>query len=186
MGLQQTISRTDQATHISPLIEIFARLFEQNENTQLQMGAEEPFYQAATDGHPAIIYFREDFFSSALHEIAHWSIAGLARRQQDDFGYWYQADGRSKQQQIEFERVEVKPQAIEWLLSLASNHTFHFSADNLAQNNEASVGFKQAVFTQANHYLNNGLPPRAQRLYEQLNAHFRPAKRLESPCLESV
>ncbi|MDQ7050263.1 MAG: elongation factor P hydroxylase [Enterobacterales bacterium] len=168
------------------LIEIFAHLFEQTENTQLQMGAEEPFYQAATDGRPAVIYFREDFFSSALHEIAHWTIAGLERRQQDDFGYWYEADGRTKAQQIEFERVEVKPQAIEWLLSLASNQTFHFSADNLAQNNKASDSFKQAVFNQADYYFTKGLPPHAQQLYEQLNAHFRAGKRQESPCLELV
>jgi len=186
MGLQRTTSDTDRATRILQLIEIFAHLFEQSENTQLQMGAEEPFYQVATEGQPAIIYFREDFFSSALHEIAHWTIAGPDRRLQDDFGYWYQADGRTKAQQLEFERVEVKPQAIEWLFSLASNQAFHFSADNLAQNNEASVPFKQAVFTQADYYFNNGLPPRAQQLYEQLNAYFRPGKRQESPCLELV
>ncbi len=37
---------------------------------------------------------RTDFFASALHEISHWCVAGKARREQVDFGYWYCPDGR--------------------------------------------------------------------------------------------
>ncbi len=50
-------------------------------------------------------------FASALHEISHWCIAGKARRELVDFGYWYCPDGRDAMTQSQFEDVEVKPQA---------------------------------------------------------------------------
>ncbi len=53
------------------------------------------------------------FYASALHEIAHWCIAGENRCQQVDYGYWYEPNGRSEERQFEFEKVEVKPQALE-------------------------------------------------------------------------
>ncbi len=39
----------------------------------------------------------------------HWCIAGKARRNRVDFGYWYCPDGRDAQTQSQFEDVEVKP-----------------------------------------------------------------------------
>lgn len=161
------------------LVQIFNQLFQQSENTLLQMGADEPFYQAAKDDNQAIIFAREDYFSSALHEIAHWTIAGIERRQQDDFGYWYEPEGRSKQQQIDFEQVEIKPQAIEWLLSLACEHPFYFSADNLSQAIDASDDFKNAVQIQAETYLTSSLPERAQLFFVQLKKYYRNGKQVQ-------
>ncbi len=167
--------------NIQLLMDCFHQLFAKSENTRLQMGANEPFYKAAKADQPAIIYFREDFFASALHEIAHWTIAGKERRQKDDFGYWYEADGRNLEQQKQFEKVEVKPQAIEWLFSLACNQPFHFSADNLSLANEASECFKKAVRDQAFQYLQQGLPPRAQVLFNHLLKAFRKGLSVELP-----
>ena len=158
---------------VEVLIELFNQLFYQSENTLLKSGANEPFYRAPANSSPAVIYSREDFYSSALHEIAHWCIAGENRRKEDDFGYWYEPEGRSQEQQTLFEQVEVKPQAIEWLLSLASNHHFNFSADNLIESIDASKSFKRAVTLQAQKYLHYGLPSRAQLLFNQLNRYFR-------------
>jgi elongation factor P hydroxylase len=155
------------------LVQIFDRLFLAPEQTQLKMGADEPFYKAPVDNRPGVIYAREDYFSSALHEIAHWSIAGVERRKLDDFGYWYEPEGRTEQQQELFEQVEVKPQAIEWLLSLACSHHFNFSADNISAGIDASESFKQAVTKQAESYLRQGLPARAQRFFDELNCYFR-------------
>ena len=155
------------------LVKLFNELFSQSENTVLQFGADEPFYQAATINEKAVVFAREDYFSSALHEISHWCIAGKERRQLDDFGYWYEPEGRTLEQQQIFEQVEVKPQAVEWLLSLACNHQFHFLADNLSQNIGASNQFMESVTNQAHDYLQNELPVRAQLLFNRLNQYFR-------------
>lgn len=157
---------------------LFKDLFFPSENTLLLSGADEPFYQAWSGSRAAVIYSRENYFSSALHEVAHWSIAGKDRRQKDDFGYWYEPDGRNEIQQAEFEMVEIKPQAIEWLFSLACNHTFNCSADNLNSTEGCSNEFKQKVYLQAKSYLNSGLPTRAQLFFERLLSHFRGGKRV--------
>ena len=96
------------------LEEVFNRCFLLTENTRLVGGSAEPLYRPAGDGQEQhLLYYREDYFASALHEVAHWCIAGEARRQLVDFGYWYAPEGRDSQQQRAFESVEVKPQALE-------------------------------------------------------------------------
>ena len=75
--------------------------------------------------------FAHGFYASGLHEISHWCIAGEARRQLVDFGYWYCPDGRDAQTQSEFEAVEIKPQALEWMFCVAAGFPFNVSCDNL-------------------------------------------------------
>ncbi len=179
----QKMSPEENKTQL--VVAIFNRLFRTSENTILQTGACEPFYQAALADQTAIIFSREDFLSSALHEIAHWCIAGVKRRQLDDFGYWYNPEGRNPQEQQAFEQVEIKPQAVEWALSLACEHTFHFSADNLSEGIEASARFQTAVHSQLAQYLKNStLPERAQILFDHLNQKIRNNVTVEIPqCL---
>ena len=97
-------------------------------------GGEEPLYLPSSDPDraPHRIVYREDYFASALHEVAHWCLAGVARRDREDYGYWYAPDGRDAQAQVEFERVEARPQALEWIFSDACGFPFELSADNLA------------------------------------------------------
>lgn len=134
----------------------------------------EPLYQpaaSATGQHT--IHFTRDYFSSALHEIAHWTIAGSERRQMLDYGYWYSPDGRTATQQRSFEQVEIKPQAIEWIFSLACKQRFHISADNLDAELGPSERFKHAVWQQARNYLeNDSLPVRAKLFLCALMEHF--------------
>jgi elongation factor P hydroxylase len=114
------------------LEEVFARCFSRRWRTRLVGGADEPSYQPATDRHALhVLHYRSDYFASALHETAHWCIAGERRRQLPDFGYWYAPDGRDQQQQLAFEAVEARPQALEWLFSLACGYRFRISVDNL-------------------------------------------------------
>ena len=136
-------------------------------------GGTEPIY-LPRDGDRGLhrLVFTQDFFSSALHEISHWCIAGNERRKQVDFGYWYQPDGRSTQQQKSFEQVEVKPQALEWIFSEAAGHVFHFSADNLTSELGASDTFKKAVSEQVADYLNNAMPVRATLFAEALRTFY--------------
>jgi elongation factor P hydroxylase len=92
------------------LITIFNSCFLEKYNTKLVKGLDEPIYLPQDDGRPHNeLYFAHGFFASALHETSHWLIAGEKRRKLVDFGYWYAPDGRSKEQQDQFQIVEVKP-----------------------------------------------------------------------------
>jgi elongation factor P hydroxylase len=155
------------------LIDIFNSLFERRLNTVLVRGHDEPVYLPADEQYPQHrIIFAHGFFSSALHETAHWCVAGAARRTQVDFGYWYKPDGRTAQEQALFERVEVKPQALEWMFSVACGHRFHFSADNLSAQLGASRQFESRVQAQVLDYLDQGLPARAGMLVDALRDFY--------------
>jgi elongation factor P hydroxylase len=152
---------------------LFNELFVPTWRTCLQGGAPEPVYKPAQSADDLNqIYFTLDYFSSALHEVAHWCLAGDQRRRQIDYGYWYAPDGRDALQQMEFEQVEVKPQALEWIFSRAAAVPFRVSADNLAQGNGASAVFKQAIFNQVQLYCLQGLPERAALWVAGLQRQF--------------
>ncbi|MCT7359845.1 elongation factor P hydroxylase [Thalassolituus pacificus] len=166
------------ALDINDLIPLFNRLFLQSENTLLVAGGDEPIYQPADEHHPHHrLIFAHGFYESALHEISHWCIAGPERRKQVDFGYWYEPDGRSAQQQRAFEQVEIKPQAVEWILSEACGRRFYVSTDNLngdpAAVEAGLARFRQAVREQACLYLTHGLPPRAEVLKKALLDYYQ-------------
>ncbi|MEN2827183.1 Elongation factor P hydroxylase [Mannheimia haemolytica] len=120
-----------------------------------------------------VILFAHGYYSSALHEIAHWLVAGEARRKLEDFGYWYEPDGRSAERQREFESAEIKPQAIEWVLATAAGFRYFASADNLSGNPGDNSAFKQAVYDQVKLYAERGyLPKRAETLRKALCAFY--------------
>ncbi|USZ14168.1 elongation factor P hydroxylase [Moraxella sp. FZFQ2102] len=153
------------------LIELFNALFNNPKLAQmptvLVRGNGEPEYFPASEHAPARIEFAHGFFQSALHEISHWCVAGHERRTQNDFGYWYESDGRNEQTQVIFEQVEVIPQAIECLLSLALGRYFYISQDNLNADFDTSKStFAADVYAKASDYLNHptSLPRDARRL----------------------
>jgi len=156
------------------LITLFDRCFAQSENTRLIRGDDEPIYLPADNQLPYHrVVFAHGFFASAMHEIAHWCVAGPERRLLEDFGYWYKPDGRTADEQAQFEQVEVKPQAMEWHFSAAAGHKFVFSADNLSSAIGASDQFKADVQAQALQYLEQGLPERAQRWSDCLREFYQ-------------
>ena len=139
-------------------------------NTRIVGGFSEPFYRAAVGRLPAEIRFTHNYERSALHELAHWCIAGPARRQQDDYGYWYVPDGRTAAQQRRFFAVEVKPQAIEKHFCQALAVPFEVSLDNLGNHAQPGLGaFRHAVDLQFHAYRAQGLPARATRLISLLS-----------------
>ncbi len=160
--------------NVITLIRLFNRCFKQSENTILVKGEDEPVYLPASNQHPHNqIVFAHGFFSSALHEISHWCIAGKERRKQVDFGYWYEPDGRSVKQQQAFEVVEVKPQALEWIFSIAAGIKFNISADNLGGDVSPTAGtFENNVRFQAQAYIENGLPENALQFTEVLTDYY--------------
>ncbi len=158
---------------IQDLASIFKCLFEVSESAVLQWGAAEPIY-LPSDSYCSFnrVIARDDYFASALHELSHWCIAGAERRRLVDYGYWYEPDGRSHEQQRLFEQVEVKPQALEWMLSQACGLRFRVSADNLNGEIGDFSNFKDKIFEQLNTYFRDGLPERADMLCRALAKHY--------------
>lgn len=172
----------NQENHkIEDIIRIFDQCFADEYNTRLERGGDYPIYLPEftdEDGVPSerpynVILFAHGYYSSALHEIAHWLVAGEARRKLEDFGYWYEPDGRSAERQREFESAEIKPQAIEWVLATAAGFRYFASADNLSGNPGDNSAFKQAVYDQVKLYAERGyLPKRAETLRKALCAFY--------------
>ena len=151
---------------------LFGQCFFARWNTRLDGGGSEPQYLPGTANRPHRLIYRENFFASALHETAHWCIAGEPRRRQVDFGYWYLPDGRDAAAQRAFEAVEARPQALEWVFSVAAGVSFRPSADNLSGAGGDGVEFAQAVAGALHRYLENGLPPRAVLFADALSAAY--------------
>ena len=158
-----------QVHRYQDLITIFNNCFAEQYNTKLVKGGDEPLYLPADENRPYnALFFAHGFFSSALHECSHWLIAGAERRCQVDFGYWYAPDGRTAAQQQLFQQVEVKPQAMEWILSTAAKHPFRVSIDNLNGEESDTENFKQAIYQQVAAYCDQGLSVRAELLRNAL------------------
>ena len=173
--------------HCSQRLEaLFSRCFALPYATRLVGGAAEPLYLPARDtGGEHRLYYREDYFASALHEVSHWCIAGVARRRERDFGYWYAPEGRTGAQQRAFEAVEAGPQALEWIFSQACAYPFKLSADNFDPVTGDLPDIQPlagAVLARARAWQEKGLPYRAGRFYRALCREFgsvRPVGALE-------
>ena len=156
------------------LIHIFNDTFYTSFNTKLELGGDEPIYlpaDAQFDYHRII--FARGFYASALHEIAHWCVAGPERRLLEDFGYWYEPDGRTAAVQAEFEKVEIRPQAYEWILALSAGFPFNVSCDNLNGDFEPDrLAFMSKVHAEVMSILEQGLPPRVQMLSDAMRAFY--------------
>ena len=169
------------------LVTDLARLFDdtfQRENTRLLSHADawhvsglpfatEPVYLPADAACPFNrIVYAHGFFASALHEIAHWCVAGKERRRLVDYGYWYEPDNRNTEQQAEFERVEARPQALEMAFSRAARFPFRISVDNLSGIEVDRAGFEKRVTGRFETFVRNGFPPRAQRFINVLDRFY--------------
>ena len=170
---------------LNHIVSSFDKAFKLEYQTVLVGGADEPLYQPSSDlKSNAVIYFREDFVSSALHEVAHWCLAGEARRKLSDYGYWYKAD-RDIEAQIDFESVEVLPQAIEWILSNAAGIPFNVSSDNLSLENYDALNFRQKVHEKVNELVVKTLPLRVEKMALALSGnsddYLAKAKYMELP-----
>ncbi|ALS97708.1 elongation factor P hydroxylase [Lacimicrobium alkaliphilum] len=164
--------------HYQDLIRLFDGQFAASHNTRLIKGDDEPVYLPADAAIPYHrIIFAHGFYASALHEIAHWCLAGPRRRLLEDYGYWYCPDGRNAEQQAEFEQVEIKPQAIEWAFCIASGKEFKVSTDNLNGVEPDRAAFTARVQAQALSYLESGFPERARQFIQALQRFYA------TPCI---
>ncbi|WP_431021918.1 Elongation factor P hydroxylase [Erwinia rhapontici] len=163
-----------QQHHYQDLIDIFDRCFMNDFQTRLIKGDDEPIYLPSDETSPwNRVVFAHGFYASGMHEISHWCIAGAERRKQVDFGYWYCPDGRDAETQGQFESVEIKPQALEWLLSVAAGFPFNVSCDNLEGDCEPDrIAFQRKVHAQVMDYLEKGIPARPARLIAELRSFY--------------
>lgn len=163
-----TLPQSTPKGHRAELLDaLFRRTFFNRYRTVLEGGADEPVY---VPGSPHRIRYTRDYFRSALHEVAHWCVAGPRRRELEDYGYWYAPDGRDIDQQALFLRVEVLPQAYEALFCEACGHPFRVSLDNLHGDPGDEAAFAAAVHHRARALINQGLPERP-RLWLQALHH---------------
>ncbi|KAB7627809.1 elongation factor P hydroxylase [Alkalilimnicola sp. S0819] len=164
------------------LIRLFAACFEHSHNTVLLRGGGEPLYLPADHDHPRHrVIFAHGFYASALHETAHWCIAGADRRTRVDYGYWYAPDGRDAEQQALFEQVEARPQALEWAFSIAAGFRFRVSVDNLDGAPVDREAFARRVHEALTAYAQRDFPPRAQCFIEALEGFY--GRRFSLPAL---
>ena len=132
-------------------------------------GAEEPMYLPAAAPHRSILRYRQNYARSALHEAAHWCIAGAERRRRLDFGYWYTAPPRQPACQRRFQAVEARVQALERLFSQAAGVPFQPSLDDVTSvTSTVLAGFAAEIDQAAARLRRAGLSPRAQRFAEAL------------------
>lgn len=157
------------------LEDLFQRCFRARWRTILVGGGCEPAYLPAAGDDYHQIRYTADYFASALHEVAHWCIAGRERRQLSDYGYWYEPDGRTSEQQRVFERVEAAPQALEWIFSRAAGVRFRLSVDNLSTGEGPSESFKRNVCDAAKRFNQQGLGRRAAEFERALRGFYKPA-----------
>ncbi len=159
------------------LIHLFDQVFSKSENTRLIRGDREPVYlPASSKCNYHQVVFAHGYFASALHEIAHWCVAGSARRLLEDFGYWYKPDGRTRSEQALFEQVEVVPQAFEWILSVAAGFSFRISADNLSGEATDNAAFITKVHEEVQRRLVTGLPKRLGKFVAVLQEYYQQEK----------
>jgi elongation factor P hydroxylase len=150
----------------------FNAAFSRPHRTVLIGGGSEPVYLPAQGHRPAVIRYTRDYAQSALHELAHWCLAGPRRRTRLDYGYWYQPPPRSPAQQRRFERVETPVQGLELVMALATGVRFHVSADNHADPHANSAEFRLRIFESAARRLRGGLSPRTLAVLDALNPHW--------------
>jgi len=155
---------------VRQLMCVFNREFLASDKTELIGGASEPYYEP---GAPHCIHFRADFVRSALHEVAHWCVAGRRRRQLPDYGYWYSPDGRDAELQQAFFAVEARPQAVERCFCEAIGIAFSPSVDNIGAHIEPPQlrRFETRVQEWCDQFERTGLPSRAARFITALRSN---------------
>jgi elongation factor P hydroxylase len=150
------------------ICQIFNDQFQASHQTVLIGQGDEPVYWPATTESPwHRVVFRADYGASALHEAAHWCLAGRHRRTQEDYGYWYEGV-RDADRQVAFELVEVRPQALEWIFTQAAGLAFRVSCDNFDEVCLDRQRFQRQVQAEALVLVSQGLPPRAARFAQEL------------------
>jgi elongation factor P hydroxylase len=151
---------------------VFNRVYGASHRACMVGGGVEPLYEPATADRSARIVFTRDYPASALHEAAHWCLAGAARRQLRDYGYFYVPGPRDPQSRAAFFASESDVQAVEALFAEVCGVRFVVSADDFAAPHEELESFERSVRAAIERRRTCGLPARAARFRNALIAAF--------------
>ena len=124
-------------------------------------GYREPMYIPGTDA--AELRYTLDHTASALHEAAHWCIAGRRRRRYTDYGYFYEPPPRSGMDRARFEGVEIEAQSVEVLFAAAAGSQFQPSGDDVGAPLFLEEAFGHRILERARERRQVGLPKRADK-----------------------
>lgn len=139
--------------------------------TRLSGGHAEPLYLPPAGTCWGALHYRRDHSASALHEVAHWCVAGAGRRRLVDFGYEYVPAPRTLSQQVEFLRGEEQVQALECWFAEAAGVDFCCSFDDVEDHFVAlRSSFQAAVYRALQQLRANGAPPRAEQFRRSLTS----------------
>lgn len=155
------------------IVRTFNDTFLASHHTAMRGGAAEPLYLPAVGASPAQIVFTYDYPASALHEAAHWCLAGEQRRTQRDYGYWYVPGPRNSAQRAAFFQAEADVQALEAVFAQTCGMRFVVSADDFDASPEELAQFEHDVTARLN-VRRATLPLRARTFRAALAAAFAP------------
>ncbi len=141
-------------------------------HVRLVGGGAEPLYLPAAAARPALIRYTRDYARSALHELAHWCIAGAERRTRVDYGYWYVPPPRDAETGRAFARAEARAQALERVFAEAVGLPFQVSADDPQNLLAGEAALEAQVALAYERWHARGLPPRPSALCAALAARF--------------
>jgi hypothetical protein len=150
---------------------IFDRQFADRHRTVMVGGAVEPLYLPSRGIDPALVVFTRDYPASALHEAAHWCLAGADRRQRRDYGYWYVPGPRDPERRRAFFAAELDVQALEAVFASAAGVKFVVSADDFDAPPCELEAFARRVHARSAAF-GCGLPERAARFHAALAAEL--------------
>ena len=146
---------------------VFNRQFASSHRTVMVGGSVEPLYLPVRGIEPALVAYTHDYPASALHEAAHWCLAGPARRQLRDYGYWYLPGPRNPEQRRAFFAAELDVQALEAEFARVAGVKFVVSADDFEAPAHELEAFMQCVCLRSAAYRRH-LPDRAARMRDAL------------------
>jgi elongation factor P hydroxylase len=157
-----------------PFITLFNSEFTQTDNTIIAESLDEPIYLPRDATHPFNrILYTQGSYTSVLHEISHWCIAGSERRLKIDYGYWYKPESQTLEEAELYKKFEAKTHGIEWIFSIAAGVPFYIIPNNLSAGFEVSQDLKEAVHAATLNYLNSGLPVSAERFKQALLKYYK-------------
>lgn len=167
-SLAPAIAGRPKPTH-DTLAAVFNQCFGETYQVRCIGGFVEPEYLPVQlpDG-LAELRYTQDYPASALHEIAHWCIAGEGRLARADFGYGYLAPPRDSATQQRFFALELKVQTLEAWFALGTGVRFVASADNFECSDAALKSFAQQISERLQNLTQEGLPQRAQQFADAL------------------